>query len=189
MDPGSTVDSILISNLRQAVSECSDRGLLTASKWYVPLPTDNCPLKSEMRFRPLTRASDLLLSIPSAKRDICLQLSSQHAFSTSTPARDHSSHKLHLFGEQSLGVTQSILPMPATPVRHPHLPPSLDVFEPLSRAMIHSEEQDLLNSARRYMELREYHRVVSLLKNCTSPKGKFMRLYCQFLVSLMSRVS
>lgn len=45
------------------------------------------------------------------------------------------------------------------------------------------EEKDAILAARACFDARELHRATHILKDCVSPKGKFLRLYCQFIVS------
>lgn len=45
------------------------------------------------------------------------------------------------------------------------------------------QEEDLIFSARSCFDTREFHQAAHLLKDCQSPKGTFLRLYSQFIVS------
>ncbi|TFK75366.1 cell division control protein 23 [Pluteus cervinus] len=155
-----TVNSQLIAELRQSVQECSERGLFVASKW----------------------SSDLLLSVPATKRKLSSSSPPQSAFSTSTPARSQSPHSNHPFGDNSPSPAQPLAPIPITPARHPQAPP-LSAFDTLPRTNPSADEQDILVAARGCMENREFHRAAYLLRECESPKARFMALYSQFLVS------
>jgi anaphase-promoting complex subunit 8 len=115
------------------------------------------------------RSSELLLSIPFAKRH------------PPTPSPITASSESQ---SQSLVPTQ-ISDVAPSAARHPHAPPLQTRPEELSALELEFEahEADLLFSARTFMETREPMRAIHVLRQCRSSKAHFLSLYSQFIVS------
>ncbi|KAF8070499.1 hypothetical protein FPV67DRAFT_1413466 [Lyophyllum atratum] len=166
MGTASTVDAQMVTELRSAIKECSERGLAVASKW----------------------ASELHLSIPLNKRRAAH--SSPHpasAFSTSTPARTRSPPPSAPFPEESPVPTQILTQasLHITPARHEHAPLLLPQ-PPDVRAMendLEIQEEDVLMTARACVEAREYKRAIHILQDCRSSKAQFLSIYSQFIAT------
>ncbi|KAJ3547280.1 hypothetical protein NMY22_g1718 [Coprinellus aureogranulatus] len=180
-------------------NDCSDRGLLAASKW----------------------ATDLLLSF-SPKKKLALQLaveaqerernqSSQSLFATSTPSKvlspagtsftaDMSTSFAEAHPTTSTPQTQSqsqsqFSTQPPPPAQAPGQPVQPLAFNQLfdvsSLALTTEErrfereriraEQDLLTGAKAYFDAREFHRVMYMLQGCQSSKALFLTSYSYFL--------
>ncbi|KIY44551.1 TPR-like protein [Fistulina hepatica ATCC 64428] len=101
--------------IRKAVKECTDRGLVHAAQW----------------------TSDLLISIPADQR----------------------------------------VPPPPPPPVEP-IPPESDVF---GEAEGVTDEEDVFDMGRRCFEDREFERAIRILRDCTSPKAQFLRIYARYL--------
>ncbi|KIK09087.1 hypothetical protein K443DRAFT_671582 [Laccaria amethystina LaAM-08-1] len=158
-------DAQIASELRKAAKECSDRGLSVAGKW----------------------ASELLLSMPTAKRRPTQLSSSSSAFSTSTPARLQSQDPSMSFTEESPVPTQVLTQptVPITPARNPHAP-ILQVQPEDVLAMeadLEYQEADVLAAARSCFESREFQRASHTLQTCRSSKAMFLKIYSQFIAS------
>lgn len=116
----------------------------------------------------LSRSSELLLSMPFSKRH---------------PAP---SSPLSSTNDQSLVPTQ-VSDVAPTTARHPHAP-ALQTQPEDERALdleFETQEDDLLFSARTFIESREPMRAIHVLRQCRSSKAHFLSLYSQFIVSLV----
>ncbi|KAF8161139.1 hypothetical protein B0H34DRAFT_699614 [Crassisporium funariophilum] len=159
------LDAQIVSELRNASNECIERGLLVAAKW----------------------SSELLLSIPAAKRRRIEIAPSLSTFSTSTPARSQSPKAPVSFIDQSPMPTQLLTqPAMSSPTaRNPHMP-QLETLSEDAAAMesvADAQDKDALVAARACFEAREFYRATHLLQDCKSLKAKFLRIYCQFIAS------
>ena len=63
----------------------------------------------------------------------------------------------------------------------PNIPPPNDPPSDIDT----SSESDLLASALTYVQTKEFLRAVHLLRDCISPKARFISVYCQFMVNLI----
>ncbi|KIK63088.1 hypothetical protein GYMLUDRAFT_41400 [Collybiopsis luxurians FD-317 M1] len=152
-------DTDVIQDLRDAIRECSNRGLLAATKW----------------------ASELLLAVPAPKRRA--QLSKQTStFSTSTPVKNRSPHLSMSFVDQSPNLTPILPQLSSQPsARHPHAPSLVSFHHEPNELDI--QDEDALTSARICFEAKEFSRVSALVAECVGPAAKFMSIYSRFLVS------
>ncbi|KNZ72808.1 Anaphase-promoting complex subunit 8 [Termitomyces sp. J132] len=176
------VDTQLVAEIKSAIRECSDRGLVLASKWYtlgfvLHLPTNI-----------VRRAAELHLSIPANKRKL-VNLSSSFipAFSTSTPARARSPPPSTPFTGGSPGSPQKLTQNPrhSNPARHPDAP-LLNDQPPDVRAMeseLEAQEEDILVTARACVHAKEFKRAIHVLRDCRSSKAHFLSIYSQFIVT------
>ncbi|KAJ7072269.1 hypothetical protein C8F01DRAFT_973120 [Mycena amicta] len=128
------MDRVLLDGLRTSITECSQRGLFSASKW----------------------SSELLLAIPLSRRN--------------------------LDDSESYASTQ-LVDAPVIPARHP-LAPALQILpdDPLEREF-EEDEQDLLFSARTFLESRDPMRAIHCLRHSNSSKARFIKLYSQFIAT------
>jgi anaphase-promoting complex subunit 8 len=130
----------------------------------------------------------MLLSVPLTKRKTSQSSPHTSAFSTSTPSRARSPRLSLSFTEQSPVPTQQVsqnASIPITSVRHPHAPRLQSQPEDI-RAMeldLEWRDEDTLTTARTCVEAREFLRAVHLLRDCSSPKARFLSIYSQFIVS------
>ncbi|KII92586.1 hypothetical protein PLICRDRAFT_695920 [Plicaturopsis crispa FD-325 SS-3] len=163
--PVTSVDAEMVADLRRTVKGCSERGLSVASKW----------------------ASELLLSIPPAKRNMqpLPGNASTSTFSTSTPARSHSRSP-----RPSLSFAPNSPQVPsasniALVSRHPHAPPLHAQPDEVTAWELgwEAREEDLLAAAKSYFDAREFLRAVHVLQGCNSSKARFISLYSQFMAS------
>ncbi|KXN92467.1 Anaphase-promoting complex subunit 8 [Leucoagaricus sp. SymC.cos] len=162
------VDAQTAVELRLATKECSERGMIVATKW----------------------ASELMLALPRVKRKNMAGVDSQPAlnFSTSTPARAKSLGPISSFPDaaspmstQAGGQEQS----PGGKFHHaydprPHGQPA-DV-----RALeneLEEQDADLLSAARAFIDSREFSRAIHILKDGRSAKARFIRVYSKFMAS------
>lgn len=131
------------------------------------------------------RASDLLLSVPNAKRQHTPPSPAADPFSTSTPARSKSPLTANPFADSPAPAQSRGAAIPLTPLRHPHAPTLIPRTENTGVLGLdyEAQEQDTLIAARECVESKEFHRGAHLLRNCQSPKARFLRVYCQFIVS------
>ncbi|KAG5735114.1 Anaphase-promoting complex subunit 8 [Termitomyces sp. T112] len=160
------VDTQLVAEIKSAIRECSDRGLVLASKW----------------------AAELHLSIPANKRKL-VNLSSSFipAFSTSTPARARSPPPSTPFTGGSPGSPQKLTQNPrhSNPARHPDAP-LLNDQPPDVRAMeseLEAQEEDILVTARACVHAKEFKRAIHVLRDCRSSKAHFLSIYSQFIAA------
>ncbi|KIP08436.1 hypothetical protein PHLGIDRAFT_104401 [Phlebiopsis gigantea 11061_1 CR5-6] len=160
MAESTLVDAEAIAALRNAVKDCSARGLTFASKW----------------------ASELLLSIPVSRRNA---LSS--TATTSTSAHPRSPRPGHPFSSQtpmaSVQATAEATPTSAYPLKHPHVPSSLPQSpeERAHQAQLEALDEDYIASARSLIDAKEYMRAVHWLKDCKSSKALFLSVYSQYM--------
>ncbi|KAF7376203.1 Anaphase-promoting complex subunit 8 [Mycena sanguinolenta] len=115
-------------------------------------------------------ASELLLSVPFAKR---------HPPPLSAGASSSIDQS-----QQSLVPTQ-ISDVSPPPTRHRHAP-SLQTQPEDVRTLeleFETEEEDLLFSARTFIESRDPMRAIHVLHSCRSAKAQFLSLYCQFIAT------
>ncbi|GJE95470.1 TPR-like protein [Phanerochaete sordida] len=151
-----SVDEDVVSALRSAVRDCSERGLTFASKW----------------------ASELLLAIPASKR----AAAPPAAFNASTPARPSTQPFRHATPDiHEMDAT----PLPGLPARHPQAP-SLKVPSPQEQAQemrLETEDEDSIASARALIDAKEFSRAVHWLKDCKSAKALFMMIYSQYMAT------
>lgn len=115
-------------------------------------------------------------------------------FSTSTPTRsqspqaqppvsfpDHSSVPTQLLTQPIVSTIPNLISQVIQAPLYPKVVQSQD-FER------ENEEQDVILAARACFDSREFHRAAHILNGCVSPKGKFLRIYCQFLASSLSHL-
>ncbi|KJA14403.1 hypothetical protein HYPSUDRAFT_49186 [Hypholoma sublateritium FD-334 SS-4] len=160
------VDPQILSELRAASKECLDRGLVAAAKW----------------------TAELYLSVStSRRRQHSTTSTALSTYSTSTPARSQSPQPPVSFPDQSPVPTQLLTQTIVSTI--PNLI-SQAIQAPLYPKVIQgqdceheNEEQDVILAARACFDAREFHRATHILNGCVSPKGKFLRIYCQFLAS------
>lgn len=134
------------------------------------------------KYQLFLRASQLLLSILAERRAILAGTSSMEAFSTSTPARTRSTQHLDSFSSQSPVETQPVLPLP--PGRQIEtLSLYGQSYEPsiLTRDL-EKRDEDAFAAGRSCFEAQEYAKVEYWLKDCESPKAKFLKVYSRFIV-------
>ncbi|KAG6888244.1 hypothetical protein C0995_009557 [Termitomyces sp. Mi166 len=160
------VDTQMVAEIKSAIQECSDRGLILASKW----------------------AAELHLSIPPNKRKL-VNLSSSFipAFSTSTPARARSPPTSTPFGGDSPGCPQKLTqnPLYLNPTRHADAP-LLNDRPPDVRAMeseLEAQEENILVTARACVHAKEFKRAIHVLRDCRSSKAHFLSIYSQFIAA------
>jgi anaphase-promoting complex subunit 8 len=133
------------------------------------------------------RSSELLLSISTTKIRQLQTASLLSTFSTSTPARSQSPQPPVSFADQSplsaevLTQPVSISLTPGPPSHASQATYSNDIRT--READLENQEQDVILAARACFDAREFHRATHLLTKCISLKAKFLRLYCQFIVS------
>ncbi|XP_006461139.1 hypothetical protein AGABI2DRAFT_221677 [Agaricus bisporus var. bisporus H97] len=166
MDSAFHVDAQTAAELRAAAKECSERGLVVATKW----------------------ASELLLALPlSKRRNLADSVPILH-YSTSTPAHSKS-HEL------SLSFSDAPSPLPAQGVRHnpthsggtivTHVPSSHGHTGDLQTSEKELEEQDadMLNAAHSFIESKEFARAIHVLQGARSGKASFIRVYSKFMAN------
>lgn len=169
--PSFAMDSQQVIELRHSIKDCSDRGLSVASKWFVlQFHVRTCTLS--LLF--IIRSSELLLSIPLAKRNPA----HVSTFSTSTPARSRSPRPSLSF----VNTPPAPLAIPVTP--SPHLPQAQFEPEDVRRQELEweAQDEDVLAAARACVGAREFLRAVHLLHERKSAKAQFLSLYSQFMV-------
>ena len=160
--------------LRGTIRELRDRGLVVAAKWYVDLS-----LFTASRYGSLThRASELLMSIPKEYRTtLHIPFSPPpqvQAFPPSSPAGPSNGPR------PSIG---DFLPAPG---------PVDSVLAGSSRSVTAhgvelEEEEDVLDEdifqlAKSYYDMKEFDRVVFVLKGVNGKRAKFLRIYSAYLV-------
>ncbi|KAL4246021.1 hypothetical protein ABKN59_008839 [Abortiporus biennis] len=151
------MDPEILSALRDAVQDCSERALTVASKW----------------------ASELLLSVsPKNRQQTTIQ---PLAFQTSTPARSRSPRPSLLFVNDTPGLSPEF----TDPLRHPHAPgPQIQPHEERVRELqLEAQDADYIATAKPLMDAREYTRAAHWLRDCQSSKAKFLRVYSLYLAS------
>ncbi|EMD37381.1 hypothetical protein CERSUDRAFT_114054 [Gelatoporia subvermispora B] len=152
------VDGDIVAALRDAVRDCSDRGLSYASKW----------------------ASELLLALPASRRQ-----SQPHAveplFETTTPARPRSPHSVTFTSRTPGAASTSTITQP----RYKHAPPMLSQDPIIQKQELdwEAEDEDFVRTARSFIETREFLRAVHWLQPCKSSKARFLSIYSQYLAS------
>ncbi|TCD69804.1 Anaphase-promoting complex subunit 23 [Steccherinum ochraceum] len=149
--------------LRNAVRDCSDRGLSVAAKW----------------------ASELLLSISPSKLKSQVGGLPSAGFHTSTPARPHSPRSSMAFATRTPAHETAQSSNQIQTVSHPHAPrmqpPPLEVR---TREMqLEIQEADHIVTGQAMMNAKEYTRAVHWLRDCQSAKAVYLRVYCEFLAS------
>ncbi|KAF8210340.1 hypothetical protein K438DRAFT_1710994 [Mycena galopus ATCC 62051] len=114
-------------------------------------------------------ASELLLSVPFATRH-------PPPLSPGASSSEQS--------QQSLVPTQILDANPA-PTRHPHAPSIRTQPEDVRARELEfeSEEEELLFSARTFLESRDPMRAIHVLNSCRSAKAQFLSLYSQFIAT------
>lgn len=137
------------------------------------------------------RASELLLSLPAAKRrppshdspkaDASMFLHSMHS---STPARSRSPRPSLSFAGLSPHPSGRSTPPPLHQIRQhgayaEHMHDGIRAED----AMLEAEEEDLVDAAKCLLDVKEYSRAHKLLHNCQSSKARFICIYSQYLVS------
>ncbi|OSD06778.1 TPR-like protein [Trametes coccinea BRFM310] len=158
------VDGEVIAALRNAVRDCSERGLSFASKW----------------------AAELLCSLPSSKRRPEPTIVAQSDFHTSTPARPRSPRPSLSFAAQTpaaiapesvhpFSVNPNLADVSALPGQSPEILQQEAEWE--------AEDADHIAMARTFMDSKEYLRVIHWLRPCRSAKAAFLRVYSQYLES------
>lgn len=128
------------------------------------------------------RASELLLSIPAAKRTPAVY-NDTHAH-TAIPAPTPQSPNTPAAPIHSTSASPSVVP------RHEHAPP-LRPPSPETRArelQLEATDADSITIGKALMDSKEYSRAVHWLKECNSSKATFLRVYSMFLVSYPSGV-
>ncbi|KAI0819986.1 TPR-like protein [Trametes gibbosa] len=158
------VDGEVVAALRNAVRDCSERGLSYASKWAAELL---CSLPPSVR-RPEP--------IPVAHSD----------FHTSTPARSRSPRPSIPFVVQTPAPLQPEPRIPFAALSHQPYASMLQgrTAELRQReAELETEDADHIAMAKTFMDSKEYLRVIHWLRPCRSAKATFLRVYSQFLES------
>ncbi|KAJ3504401.1 hypothetical protein NLJ89_g7952 [Agrocybe chaxingu] len=159
MAPYINIDAQAVSEIRTAAKECLDRGLVVAAKW----------------------SSQLLLSLPPAKRVPPQMSRALSVFSTSTPARSQSPQPPTSFAGHS-PIPSRILTQPnlsATPgpsTQTPQVKARSDDARS-SEKILESEDEDAFVAARACFEARDFLHAAHLLKDCKSSKSKFLQIY------------
>jgi anaphase-promoting complex subunit 8 len=172
------VDAQTAVELRQATKECSERGMIVATKW--------CAILVLRRAWSLTRdirTSELLLALPLAKRREANDSDSQHAlnFSTSTPARAKSLGPATSFpSAPSLVPTQATTPDSGPGIDSRGQPADVSALE----NELEDQDSDKLSAARAFIDSREFSRAIHVLRDGRSAKARFIRVYSKFMVSL-----
>lgn len=177
------MDPQQVTELRNSIRDCSDRGLSVASKWYVPYRQS----KHWFRCSWIVRSSELLLSVSLSRRN---SSAAKSTFSTSTPARSHSPQPSLSF-VNPLPTTPGAPPaVPVTPARNPHAPQAHVEPDDIRTQELQweAEDADVLATARACIDAREYLRAVYLLRERKSAKARFLSLYSQFLVCRSIRI-
>ncbi|KAG1732216.1 uncharacterized protein EDB91DRAFT_1152196 [Suillus paluster] len=152
------MDARLVTDLRQSIQDCAERGLTVASKW----------------------SSELYYAIPSNKRDTLIS-EAFATFSTSTPARSRSPRPPLSFVDPSLD-SAAALCIPVTPGNQTHLlPHSPDVRA--QETEWEAQDEAALFAAQAFMAAKEFTRVEFTVKNCKSAKARFIYLYSCFLAA------
>lgn len=151
----STVDAETATALRNAVRDCSERGLLSASKW----------------------ASELLLSLPASKRQPSASTQTSGPYAGSPPRPPPVTHA----GAST--VSASHPPAPVIQPRHPHAPPLSPLPDKTRLQELEWEAQDAdhIAAARAMIDAKDLVRAVHWLKPCKSSKGRFLSVYSQYL--------
>ncbi|KAF5354621.1 hypothetical protein D9756_005339 [Leucocoprinus leucothites] len=159
------VDARTAAELRLATKECSERGLIIATKW----------------------ASELVLALPLSKRKDTKDSDSQGAFnfSTSTPARAGSLGPTTSFSEvPSPMPTQVMVQEPGPRTTHPAFT-HRSYGQPADVRALENEfekqDADMLSAARAFIDSREFSRAIHVLKDGRSAKARFIRVYSKFM--------
>ncbi|KAJ3554079.1 hypothetical protein NM688_g3293 [Phlebia brevispora] len=144
------VDAEIVVALRNAVRDCSERGLAAASKW----------------------ASELLLSIPAAKRSPPIDGHVSIPGSSTIPQSPEQFAAQNAAGNMTRPCTSNV-------PRHEHAPP-LRPPSPQTQAreaQLQAEDADSITIGKALMDNKEYSRAIHWLKNCKSAKATFLRVY------------
>lgn len=179
--------AVLRQHLRAATRECSERGLIVASKWAAELLNSLPPVASTSQLPPLSTAPR------SATGD---------RFRTSTPARNGASNNIDLDascrgsfpnvaaisqrygGRDSLGSVSEMMsgfsPVHALPPTHEGMLEDDGQQERYLRQDELEEDQYLL--ALSYLRVHEHLRAAFVLKDCVGPRARWLRTYTKFLV-------
>lgn len=128
------------------------------------------------------RSSELLLSIPAAKRNN-VPPTPESTFSTSTPARSRSPRPSLSFANPS-PAPAAVLAVPVTPLGHHHTPHvHLETGDAHTQDLEWEiQDEDALATARACIHAKEFLRAAHILSERKSAKAQFLRLYSQFLV-------
>ncbi|KAI0769713.1 TPR-like protein [Trametes elegans] len=156
-EPVVQIDGEMVDALRNAVRDCSERGLLYASKW----------------------AAELLCSLPSSKQQLEFRAVAQTNFHTSTPARSRSPRPSLSFAAQTPAhsfVADSVQPDASLLQVQPP-----EVLQ--QEAEWEAEDAGRIAMAQTFMNSKEYLRVIHWLRPCRSAKAAFLRIYSQYLES------
>jgi len=157
-----TVDGEMVDGLRRAISDCADRGLQHASKWYALSSRGLASVLIHAR-----RAAELLAAVSPAKRRARQDLS----FVSSTPARNNPA---------------ADTPLPRVPFAtpHPHDPLTSVLHSRVSpeELALELDEEDILSAGMTTFRCREFARAAHTLSACSSSRGRFLWLYSQYLV-------
>ncbi|KAI0342117.1 TPR-like protein [Trametopsis cervina] len=153
------VNADMITELRGAVRDCSERGLSFATKW----------------------ASDLLLSIPASKR---VSIHTTDAV-TSTPARSRGLPSSVGFPPLDPHTSATSSDTPLAQDRHPDAPRLQPIPTEIQaqERQLEAFEEDIIYAAQALMNTKEYVRAAHRLQGCKSAKATFLRVYSQFLGS------
>ncbi|KAA1473901.1 TPR-like protein [Dentipellis sp. KUC8613] len=153
----SVVDADMVKAIRKAVADCSDRGLVFATKW----------------------AAELLAATPGIDEG---SSDLDKSLFTSTPARPQTKSMPDTPG---LSPATSAMPPPPVPMRHPHAPLASDMIDDLhvqtADLALEDEEEDILATGKACFDTREFLRAAHLLKSSSSARGQFLRIYSQYL--------
>ncbi|KAG2364895.1 hypothetical protein BDR07DRAFT_1278800 [Suillus spraguei] len=152
------MDAKLVTDLRQSIQDCTERGLSVASKW----------------------SSELYYAIPSNKRDALIS-EAFATFSTSTPARSRSPRPSLSFGDPS-PASSAALCIPVTPGNQTHPPPHFPDVR-TQETELETQDEAALLAARAFMTAKEFARVEFTMKNCKSAKAQFIYVYSCFLAA------
>lgn len=130
------------------------------------------------------RASELLLSIPAAKRTPAVYNDTHAHTAFPAPAHTPQSPNTPAAPTPSTSAAPSVVP------RHEHAP-ALRSPSPETRAReqhLEAIDADAITIGKALMDSKEYSRAVHWLKECQSAKATFLRVYSMFLVSHPSDV-
>lgn len=120
-----------------------------------------------------SRAAELLNSIPASSRTLPVPVDVDFPFSTSTPSRAGG------------GLGRGDQPRPSLSTFSPsdfiHHPPTTHLDTNIS--VDPSEDEDLFDLGKAYFDAHELDRCAWTLRECTTGKAAFLRLYAKFLVS------
>jgi anaphase-promoting complex subunit 8 len=162
--------SQIAHELRQSIRELRDRGLLVSAKWYVSF-------YNRGRANSTNRASELLASLPRKYR-------STPDLPFSPPPQPHLSQLTQSPPQGPRPSLGDFLPSPGPGDSSI----SISVAGPSRISRYTEEEDDILDEdefqlARGYFDMKEFDRVVHVLRNAPGKRARFLRIYSAYLVS------